>query len=289
MSTTESDRIRRTVRAVYAARASGCCSESRGTTEAPTGKGAASSCCAPAESKASSCCSSGQPADESSCCASAGIGYSAAELAELPEGADLGLGCGNPTAIASLEAGQTVIDLGSGGGIDCFLAANRVGPTGRVIGVDMTPEMIDRARDAATKGGHANVEFRLGEIEHLPLADASADVVISNCVINLSPDKPAVYREMFRVLRPGGRIVVSDIVALKPLPDAWKQDVEKLTGCVAGAAFKPDIERWLAEAGFTGVRVTPVEAVRKAVEKFAPEMNLTEYIASATIEAVKPG
>jgi len=288
MSTTESDRVRRTVRAVYAARVSGCCSESASTSEAPTKEPTGSSCCAPAESAESACSSSSASGEASSCCASADIGYSAAELAELPEGADLGLGCGNPTAIASLTKGQTVVDLGSGGGIDCFLAANRVAPTGRVIGVDMTPEMIDRARDAAEEGNFSNVEFRLGEIEHLPLADATADVVISNCVINLSPDKAAVYREAFRVLKPGGRIVFSDIVALRPIPDAWKQDVKKMTGCIAGAELRGNVERWLADAGFTDVRVTPAEVVREAVEKFAPELPLDEYITSATIEAVKP-
>jgi ubiquinone/menaquinone biosynthesis C-methylase UbiE len=178
------------------------------------------------------------------------IGYSEAELAAVPEGANLGLGCGNPQAIAALKPGETVLDLGSGAGFDCFLAARQVGPAGHVIGVDMTPEMIRRARDNAAKAGLANVEFRLGEIEYLPVADASVDVVISNCVINLSPEKLQVFREAFRVLRPGGRLALSDIVATAELPAAVRDDLTLFTGCMAGAAHIDELEQMLSEVGF---------------------------------------
>jgi SAM-dependent methyltransferase len=183
------------------------------------------------------------------------LGYERSELQAIPAEADLGLGCGNPTALAGLQAGETVLDLGSGGGIDCFLASRRVGPGGRVIGVDMTPEMIDRARTAARKGGFQNVEFRLGEIENLPVADATVDAVISNCVINLSPDKGRVFREAFRALRPGGRLSVSDIVLTGELPAGAREDVELWAGCVAGALSEQEYLQLIRQAGFSDVGV----------------------------------
>ncbi|MCX8125753.1 MAG: arsenite methyltransferase, partial [Dehalococcoidia bacterium] len=206
----------------------------------------ASTCC-PA---GVSCCGPTAPAD-----ISRNIGYAEDELGSVPEGANLGLGCGNPVALASLKKGEAVLDLGCGAGFDCFLAAARVGPAGNVIGVDMTPEMLAKARANARKGGYKNVEFRLGEIENLPVADGSVDVVISNCVINLSPDKQRVFKEAFRVLKPGGRLVVSDIVLLGRLPKAVTRSVEAYVGCVAGADLKERYLEKIRNAGFDDVRV----------------------------------
>ncbi len=186
---------------------------------------------------------------------SSGIGYSPDEMRSVPEGANLGLGCGNPVALASLREGETVVDLGSGAGFDAFLAARAVGKSGRVIGVDMTPEMIDKARGNARKGDYGNVEFRLGEIENLPVADRTADAIISNCVINLSPDKGRVFREAFRVLRPGGRLMVSDLVLLNRLSDDLVKSIEAYVGCVAGAVSKEDYLREIREAGFAEVQI----------------------------------
>jgi len=196
----------------------------------------------------------------SSCCgpqksASQTIGYTTDQLKSIPEGADLGLGCGNPTALASLKQGETVLDLGSGAGIDCFLAAQAVGPNGCAIGVDMTPEMVDRARENARKHGIENTEFRLGEIEHLPVADNSVDVVISNCVINLSPDKTQVFREAYRVLKPGGRLLISDIVLLKKLPPAIRESIEAYVGCIAGASMKADYLTAIKAIGFRDLEI----------------------------------
>jgi SAM-dependent methyltransferase len=189
------------------------------------------------------------------------IGYDAAELSSLPDGANMGLSCGNPTALASLQSGEVVLDLGSGGGFDVFLAGPKVGPTGRVIGIDMTPDMLSLARkNTATYRevtGLENVEFRLGEIEHLPVADANVDVVISNCVLNLSPDKPQVWREIARVLKPGGRVAVSDMALLKPLPEAVADTLEALVGCIAGAPLVTDTERMMQEAGIVERTLTP--------------------------------
>jgi arsenite methyltransferase len=182
-------------------------------------------------------------------------GYTREQLDSIPNGADLGLGCGNPTALASLRQGETVLDLGSGAGIDCFLAVRAVGETGSVIGVDMTPAMLDRARDNVRSSGAENVEFRLGEIENLPVADGTVDVAISNCVINLSPDKPRVFREVHRALKPGGRMVVSDIVLLKELPAAIRDSIEAYAGCVAGASKKEDYLAAIQDAGFEDIRV----------------------------------
>lgn len=184
------------------------------------------------------------------------IGYSTGELERIPAGADLGLGCGNPAAMAGLKKGEVVLDLGAGAGIDCFLAARRVGRSGRVIGVDMTPEMIDKARENAKAGKYSNIEFRLGEIENLPAADASVDVIISNCVVNLSTDKPRVFREAFRVLKPGGRMMVSDLVLARPLPRAIRDSVEAYASCIAGAMLKENYLAAIRAAGFRDVEVT---------------------------------
>jgi arsenite methyltransferase len=215
----------------------------------------AGSCCGPAEegagTEASGCCGSGA----TSLATMDQIGYTADQAASVPKDSDLGLGCGNPLAFAGIRAGETVLDLGSGAGLDAFLAAREVGPSGRVIGVDMTHAMLDRARAAAAHEGFTNVEFRLGEIEHLPVADGSVDVIISNCVINLSPEKPQVFREAFRALRPGGRLLVSDLVLLKPLPERVRGSVEAYVGCVAGASLKEDYLRQIREAGFADVRI----------------------------------
>jgi len=229
----------------------------------------------------------------SSCCGAADaislrMGYSEAEVASVPEGANLGLGCGNPGAIASLKPGEVVLDLGSGGGLDCFLAAQQVGGSGSVIGVDMTPEMVLRARNNARKGGYANVEFRLGEIERLPVADESVDVIISNCVINLSPDKPAVFREAFRVLKPGGRLAISDVVATADLPEEARADPDLLSGCVAGAERVDALKAIMKDAGFLDVRITPKDESREFIKEWDPRRPLHEYIVSATIEASKP-
>lgn len=210
------------------------------------------------------------------------IGYAESDIAAVPEGANLGLGCGNPIALASLKEGETVLDLGSGAGFDCFLAAGRVGPNGKVIGVDMTPEMIERAQANARKDGVENVEFRLGDIERLPVEDASVDVIISNCVINLAPDKGRVFREAFRVLKPEGRLMVSDIVLKKPLPDAVKNSVAAYVGCVAGASLKEEYLEAMREAGFADVAVQseapfPVDCVTTdpMLSGLAQSMNLT--------------
>ena len=214
------------------------------------------------------------------------LGYSEEERRSVPDGADLGLGCGNPQAIAELTAGERVLDLGSGGGFDAFLAARQVGDTGSVVGVDMTPEMLAKARANILKTELRNVEFRLGEIEHLPVPDASVDVIMSNCVINLSADKPAVFREAFRVLAPGGRVAISDIVALRTIPDDIRNDLEAYAGCVSGAAPVPEIELMLAEAGFRDVQVELKSNSASLVEGWSP--GAETLVASALIRATKP-
>ncbi len=206
----------------------------------------------------------------------AALGYSAEQAAAIPKGADLGLGCGNPIAIAEPKPGETVLDLGSGAGIDAFLAAREVGPGGRVIGVDMTPAMVDRARKNAAEGAYTNVEFRLGEIEHLPVADGSVDVIVSNCVVNLSPDKAQVFRDAHRALRPGGRMVVSDLVLEQPLPPEIRDSIEAYVGCIAGALLKEEYLRLIRDAGFQ-----EVEIVREG-------RNGTEPVTSVQVRAVKP-
>lgn len=242
--------------------------------EADCGDPAAASCCGPAAA------APGEKARR--------MGYSAEELAAVPDGANLGLGCGNPQAVAAMRPGETVVDLGSGAGFDCFLAAQQVGPTGRVIGIDMTHEMLKKARDNAAKIGAANVEFRLGELEYLPIADNTADVVISNCVINLVPDKAQVFREAFRVVKPGGRIAISDVVNTTPLPSALAADEALVCGCVAGAAAVDKVEAWLAEAGFDDVRITVKPESRELIATWAPGRGIENYVASATVEARKP-
>jgi ubiquinone/menaquinone biosynthesis C-methylase UbiE len=215
------------------------------------------------------------------------IGYSADEIGAVPEGANLGLGCGNPLAIASLKPGQTVLDLGSGAGFDAFLAAKAVGATGLVIGVDMTPEMVSKARENKAKDNYENVDFRLGEIENLPVPNNSVDVIISNCVINLSPDKGQVFREAFRVLKSAGRLAISDILATGPLPEAIRMDLELHAGCVAGACLIEDVKRQLQAAGFADIRVTPKPQSRDFIREWFPGRGMEDYIVSATIEAVK--
>jgi len=234
---------------------------------------------------------------------SKGIGYSDEELKSVPEGANMGLGCGNPVALASLAEGEIVLDLGSGGGFDCFLAANKVGQTGKVIGVDMTPEMIEKARENAEKGGYKNVEFRLGEIENLPAADNSIDAIISNCVINLSPDKKQVFSEAFRILKPGGRLMISDIVLLKELPDFILSCVAAYSGCISGAMLKEAYLEVIKGAGFQNVKILDENifsleylANDPAIRAIVGELNLTEEditdiassILSVKVNALKP-
>jgi SAM-dependent methyltransferase len=217
------------------------------------------------------------------------LGYSQDDLDKVPSGADMGLGCGNPRAIASIQRGETVLDLGSGGGFDCFLAAAEVGEQGLVIGVDMTPTMISKARANAAKGNYHHVEFRLGEIENLPLANDYVDVIISNCVINLSPDKARVFAEAYRVLKPGGRLAISDVVASTELPDEIRNDLELYSGCMAGASLVSELEAILHESGYENIRIAPKDESRDFIKDWAPGRGVEEYVISATIEAVKPG
>ena len=254
-----------------------------------------SSCCAPA----SPCCGGADLAQTTS----KSIGYTDEDIMSVPEGANLGLGCGNPVALASLTEGETVLDLGSGAGFDCFLAASRVGKNGRIIGVDMTPERIAKARENAQKGNYKNVEFRLGEIENIPAADNSVDVVISNCVINLSPDKNKVFSDTFRVLKPGGRLMVSDIVLLKELPDFLKDSIEAYIGCISGAIMKDEYVKAIEAAGFFEVKIIdetnfPIDCIvsdptaKAIINKLNVSTDLIENFASSVIsvkvQAIKP-
>ena len=283
METGEKEKIRQAVRARYGEVA-------RSETVAP-GTSPAASCCTPSTPTAqtipmASCCSGGSsPSLENM---SAAIGYTNEDIHSVPEGANMGLGCGNPVALASLKSGEIVVDLGCGGGFDCFLASEEVGKTGKVIGVDMTPEMITKARENVEKMGASNIEFRLGEIEHLPVADNSVDIIMSNCVINLSPDKLSVYRDAFRVLKPGGRLAISDIVATAPLPDEIQKNLALLTACIGGAATIEDTEEMLKEAGFQDIRIKPNEKSGVFFREWIPGKSVEDYVVSAYIEAIKP-
>jgi SAM-dependent methyltransferase len=260
MKNSDKDQIRDEVRKRYAETADSC------------GCGGAS-CCTP----------SGSESIE----VSEKLGYSKEELEALPVESNMGLGCGNPIAIASLKKGETVVDLGSGGGIDCFLASMKVGDTGRVIGIDMTPPMLLKARQAAADGGFVNVEFRLGEIEHLPVANETVDVIISNCVINLSPDKPQVLRDAWRVLKDGGRLAISDVVTIGELPESVRDDLDSYAGCIAGSVSVSLYEEMLTAAGFSKVEICINEESGEFIKDWFPGTGVEEYVRSATIEAIK--
>lgn len=301
METRDKEKIREAVRKSYGkiARTGGVAPETS----------QAGPCCSPADTSAetipmASCCGPSDTSAETSTVESCGLGeqelfaeklspvmgYSKEDIESAPEGANMGLGCGNPVALASLKPGEVVVDLGSGGGFDCFLAAKEVGETGKVIGVDMTPDMITKARNNAEKTGASNVEFRLGEIENLPVADNSADIIISNCVINLSPDKLKVYRDAHRVLKPGGRLAISDIVATALLPEKVQKNLALVAACVAGAATIEETEEMLKEAGFQDIKIAPNEKSRELIREWDPSKseNAGDYVVSAYIEAVKP-
>lgn len=270
MSTPQSpDAVRETVRTAYDAVArtsSSCC--------APT-------CCAPSD--LAEALDGVDPKEVAQA-----LGYSEADLAAVPDGANLGLGCGNPQAIAALSPGETVLDLGSGPGFDCLLAGRAVGPEGKVIGVDMTPSMLERARASASEAGLDHVEFRLGTIEHLPVADRSVDVILSNCVVNLSPEKRAVFSEAFRVLRPGGRLAIKDILAIGEIPPDLAGDFVALTGCVAGAVPVAEIQQLLSEVGFTDVVVDIDASSRELIDSWMPGRGAGDVVASASIQARRP-
>ncbi len=243
---------------------------------------------AKAEPSSSGCCSGAQSERGIANIHAERLGYSKEEAESVPEGANLGLGCGNPTAIAAITPGETVLDLGAGAGFDAFLAAEKVGDEGLVIGVDMTPEMVEKARANAAKIGATNISFRLGEIEHLPIADGTVDAIISNCVINLSPDKPQVFAEAMRVLEPGGRLAISDVVATAEMPDEILEDLQLYSCCVSGASTIDALRAMLEEAGFVDISIEPKDDSREFIREWAPETVVDEYIRSATIEAKKP-
>lgn len=233
--------------------------------------------------------------EDASCCSgtatdtgSEQLGYDDQDIAAVANGADLGLGCGNPKAFADMTHGETVVDLGSGAGFDCFLAAREVGAEGRVIGVDMTPAMVSKARENVVKNDVSNVEFRLGEIAHLPVADEVVDVVISNCVINLAPEKQQVFADTYRVLKPGGRIAISDVVRTAPFPDDVLMDPDSLAGCVAGAATVDALEEMLKDVGFEEIEIGPKSESSEFISEWDADRDLSEYLVSATIEARKP-
>ena len=227
---------------------------------------------------------------DSECCGdnvSESIGYSKEEISNVPEDANMGLGCGNPQTFAEIKEGETVIDLGSGAGFDCFLASKKVGRKGRIIGVDMTPEMISKSRSLARENRYRNVDFRLGEIENLPVADGTADVLISNCVINLSPNKQRVYDEMYRVLKEGGRVAISDVVRIKEMTDDMKEDESLYCGWVTGASSVEEIEIYFNNAGFKSIDIKIYEVSEEYAKKWAHDLQVGEYIMSASIEAIK--
>jgi len=265
----EQDNHRQTVRNAYA--------EVANASDSGNGCGEASSCCGVSDDTAINTLISTR------------LGYSQADLDNVPDGADMGLGCGNPKVIASLKPGEVVVDLGAGGGFDCFLAAPEVGSDGRVIGVDMTPDMLSKARNNAERGRFENVEFRLGEIEYLPIADATADVIISNCVINLSPNKAQVFHDAMRVLKPGGRLAISDVVATTELPESMRNDELLIAGCMGNASLIDELEQLMKDAGFENIRIQPKDESRDFIRDWAPGRGVEDYVVSATIEAVKPG
>ena len=267
MSQIEQDEIRQSVRSAYA--------EVAEASNSGDGCGEASSCCGVSEDA------------QINSLLSTRLGYSQQDLESVPDGADMGLGCGNPRAIASLQVGESVLDLGSGGGFDAFLAAQEVGKDGRVIGVDMTPAMVSKARTNAEKAQFENVDFRLGEIENLPVADSSIDVIISNCVINLSPDKAKVFRETHRVLKSGGRLAISDVVASTDLPESIRDDPYLHSACVSGASKVDELEALLAEAGFIDIHIQPKDESRDFIKDWAPGSGVEDYVISAVIEARK--
>ncbi|MEE9557798.1 MAG: arsenite methyltransferase [Candidatus Adiutricales bacterium] len=312
MDTNEQERVRAAVRESYGkiARDNGANTE---TIQADCGCGCGpapiniesaqtASCCGPSEgiAEAASCCGpSDGMADAASCGGqstastermSAIMGYSKEDVESVPEGANMALGCGNPVALASMKPGETVVDLGSGGGFDCFLASKEVGETGTVIGVDMTAAMISLARKNVTKMETNNVEFRLGEIENLPVADNTADIIMSNCVINLSPDKQSVYREAYRVLKPGGRLSISDVLATAQLPEKVRNDLALVGACIGGAATTEDVTEMIEQAGFQEITITPKDNNRELLKEWDPARseNAVDYVTSAYIEAVKP-
>jgi len=300
-STPDAEALREAVRARYRAIATGETTLTEGNKtadDAGAASGGGGSCCCGGSAKTSAdaapAAKQNQGGGGSCCCAPSvdaqgrTLGYTDADLAFVPAGANLGLGCGNPVAIASLRAGQVVLDLGSGAGFDAFLAAREVGPTGRVIGVDMTSEMITKARANARAGGFAQVEFRLGEIEALPVADATVDVIISNCVINLCPDKRPVYREAFRVLKAGGRIVVSDVVAREELGDEVKKDLALYSGCLSGATLLAELEKILADAGFVDVVIRPKGNSDEVITSWEAKRGFEEKVFAAEVTARKP-
>ena len=284
MEISEKERIKEAVRENYgkiartdsltsqAHQAGSCCN----TTDISSGVNQKASCCGPTEFSVENM--------------STIMGYSKKDIKSVPEESNMGLGCGNPVALASLRSGETVVDLGSGGGFDCFLAAKEVGETGKVIGVDMTPDMVSKARRNAEKIGTRNVEFRLGEIENLPAADNTADIIMSNCVINLSPDKRNVYKEAYRILKPGGRLAISDVLATAELPDEVRNDLALVSACIGGAATIEDTEKLLVEAGFQNIKIKPNDHSRELIKEWDPEKSekATDYVVSTYIEAIKP-
>jgi len=292
MKEIEKDKIRTTVRQHYAetgrvrsncgwpSAASSCCEPLAGANSAVQGN----SCCVPPP--VLSCCETVTAGDSISDSSQQFV-YTEEDIRNAPEGSYLSMGCGNPLAAAVVKSGETVLDLGSGGGFDCFLAAKQVGEDGHVIGVDMTPEMVSKARENSERAGYNNIEFRLGEMENLPVADESVDVVISNCVINLSPDKPRVYSEVFRVLKPGGRVAMSDMVSRAPIPDDIQRDIALYVGCIAGASFVDDLKNLLNHAGFQEISIRFRDEGCETADDQVAKKNIRNFVSSATVEAVK--
>ena len=273
-----------TIRAAVRQRYGGIAAPQVASTGCCGGEAASTGCCGGEQAASSCCCGHAPTVDERAL----QMGYSPEELASIPQGANMALSCGNPHAVAALKPGEVVLDLGSGGGFDVFLAANQLGETGQVIGVDMTAEMIALARENARKGGYRQVEFRLGEIEHLPVADGTVDVILSNCVVNLSPDKLAVFREAFRVLKPGGRLAISDTIALTELPAEIRNDLDLHCECVSGAETVDVLRALLVEAGFTDIRIRPKDESRAVIHEWVPGCSVDEYVVAGLIEAIRP-